>query len=88
MIDILVKRYRPMLLQEGRLSKLRALLDDPTFSRRTKIQIKKIIRLCKTIKYSTKSSKTSRKSKRKVKPDLHSELIAQILSQDGRFIPI
>ena len=76
-----------MLLQESGLSKLHALLDDPSISRRIKIKIQKIIRLCKTRKYCTKSLKTLRKYKRKAKRDLVSELIALMLKNDESFIP-
>ena len=76
-----------MLLQESGLSKLHALMDDPSISRRIKIQIQKILRLCKTKKNSTKSLKTFRRCKRKAKRDLLSELIALMLKNDESFIP-
>ena len=83
-----MKRYRPKLLQESGLSKLHTLVDDPSISRRIKIKIQKILRLCRTRKYSTKSLKTSRKYKRKAKLDLVSELIALMQKKDESFIPL
>ena len=76
-----------MLLHESGLSKLHALVDDPSISKRIKIQIKKILRLCKTSKYSTKSLKTLRKYKRKTKRDLLSESSVLMPKQDGGSIP-